>query len=518
MAFLSLNGFALPVADATARRRVVKTGRRERAFRRPLRDMSRGARRTWDVDLVVLDPDAADAVIAAIQGRGHFFDMADGLQASTSLMPLAGVHSSVRMLPQTWGAHGRGAAWFGSASQPSAVRWDAQLPDAWTVLWREYGADHIWHTYAKRIDGAGFVDGARLDTIGETTGTHMSVVVVDGVVNFGPATVAPLMVDDVVVLPYRAPDAMLASWTVQAAPKFGPCPLVHLQGDAINGDVWAVGEVTDVRFVQKPNLLAGYGWLSNAKVISATFTEVEEAFALGPLAAAYSTPVPPGAPAWWFDGQDVDGQGNATLVDGVQVQTWVDKGSRAQNATQATLANRPAFRRIGELGLLASSSGVFFDGASRYMQTSVGAVVGAPVTVAIVFRHEATGVYRAVMDGVTAGGRLALDQFNIGSVHELFQGSFQQHPTVTVSAGMWNLSVARYQGAGTPWRLNGVNATVNPGASNAVAGITLGAFYNASNPFNGYIAEVVAWTDTSYGTFDAVVDYFTRKYGALPQT
>jgi hypothetical protein len=376
-----------------------------------------------------------------------------------------------------------------------------------------------WHGYAKVSSGVGYADGVRDDTIGEAASSSFQVSVAAGIVSLGTSTAGPGILDDLVVLPYAAPDALLAAWTAIGAPKFGPCPTVHLTGDMLpGGDAWCVGEITDVRFIQKPNLLQGFGWVSNAKVISATFTEEEPAFGFSQFAVEYSTPAPPGNPAFWFDGQNVEGSLNTTLADGTQVQTWVDRGSRAQNANAPAAGNRPIFRRIGEVGLLQSSGAVRFDGVDDYIQTGVGAVIATPITVAVVFRHEATGAYRWVNDGVTAGGRLGLDQFTVGNVHELYQGVFQAHPSVTVSAGMWNASVATYQAAGSPWRLNGVDATVSPGGLNSVAGITLGAQYTGANPLNGYVVEFIAWADQSFGSFTAIADYLAKKYGILPQT
>ena len=130
-------------------------GRRDRAFRRAIRDQRRGMRRQWDVELVVLDPGIADAVIAAIQGQGHFFDLRDGLQASTGLMPLPGGGSSVQLHPQSWGYAGRGVARIQSVSEPLAIRYDAQLGAQWTVLWRSWSG-MAWHGYAKVSSGVGY--------------------------------------------------------------------------------------------------------------------------------------------------------------------------------------------------------------------------------------------------------------------------------------------------------------------------------------------------------------------------
>jgi hypothetical protein len=212
----------------------------------------------------------------------------------------------------------------------------------------------------------------------------------------------------------------------------------------------------------------------------------------------------------------VDGNLNASLVQGSAVAAWMDKGTRAQDATQVGAGFRPLFQQNAERPQLGFLSSVKFDGVDDRMATAAGPATANPQTIACLHRFAtAGGATQYLHDGLAAGGRAGV--FRSVLVPTANQGAAAAHPSAFVVLGRWALSIITFNGVGSPWRFDGVDGTVSPGASTAVTGFRLGTAFDSTGFLAGDLVEIVAWTDASFGSFDAVAAYFAAKYGALPQ-
>lgn len=509
MPFLSLNGWTVPVADGQARTSNFKPGQRKRSARGRMRQSERYVRRTWLVETTVLTFEESEALMRLACGEGHFWDFADGLQASTSLTPLPGYSSSVRLNPQAWGAFGKGCAQLG------VLRYDVQArDDEWCALWWQWNASTLaWDGCALRSDGMGYLNGVRNDAVGGGNPPNVT----GGIFQF--AGTGGFNFDDLAFLPYKPSTSMLAAFTT-ATGKFGPCPLVRVTGDMVAGaTVFCVGEVEAVPFRQgaKPT------WQNNLRTVRIKLREMDPAYYLGVLTQGVTTPAVPvsgfGGPSLWFDAANVDGEWNAVTADGAAVNTWLDLGSRSQDLTQGVGGAQPILRKTSTRKL-GDSPVLVFDGVDDFMSTTVGGFATAPVTIAVVFRMSALTV-ATVFDGVAAGtGRHALRR-NAANQFEAFCTLSAVYPSAVPTVAQYAYSVMRYDGSGAaPWVMNGAaQASVNTGSDADLQGIRVGSAFGGGGFLNGQIVELLVWEDTvpSDNLAAKVEAYFEAKYGPLPQ-
>ncbi len=285
MPFLRINGWTIPVANATPTHELTVTGRRDRSHRGQLRSSERFHRRRWNVKAVVKDHDDAHSIEGLVAGRAQFFDLADGLQAATGLMPLPpGAIGGATILPGTTGAFGDGVLSVPAATVGTVVAWDAQIGAEWTVMFmRSVAGDFLGH--AVRSDGSSYVDGAASSTFGHPAasgGDGVYVRVTDGVAEIvKDGTAADEIFDDVSILSYRASDSMLEQVTQEASLglKFGPAPFVRCDGDLVGASsIICRGTVSGTEIVTKPSRLPLLGWVNNARIVSFTLEEVDPLF------------------------------------------------------------------------------------------------------------------------------------------------------------------------------------------------------------------------------------------------
>ena len=281
MSFLNIQGWTVPVTNATPKRRLMKTGGgRSTSFRGMSRDPRRGVRRMWDVTACFLDFDEGDALIHLIQGEGHLVHFKDGLEASTGLMPDPG-HELIVVDPDASNSFGDlGAATvFQGVQGQCFLTYDAQLADdCWTLVW--WDVQGGWVPMTKRSDGAGWRAGVRDDTAGSPGGSSDFFVEVQGgkVCWIIDNPSGGQVVDDFTMLPWVAPESMILDWHAMSNP-FGPFPVLRVEGDIIEEDfAFCVGEVTGVDFIQKSTQVPGIGWVNNAKVVKFALMEVPEGF------------------------------------------------------------------------------------------------------------------------------------------------------------------------------------------------------------------------------------------------
>jgi hypothetical protein len=334
MAFLSLNDYTIKVVNETPIRKLERRGREGRSFRGILRDARRGIRRGWDMEACFLDFEEAEGLLGLIEGRGHKIACADGLQASTGLNPEPG-HQRVRLSPALttpFGGLGRISV-DSSLTGEIILQYDAQFDDnCWTVHWWELNGS-TWEHHAKRSDGVGYLDGVQDNTVGNFGGSSEFVVdVTGGVVTFSMDDGGTETFDDLILLPYLASKQQIAAWAVAPNP-FGPLPVLRARGDFIQeSHIYVLGEVTGIRYVQKPQEITPFGWLNNAKIISFRLLEVADAYVFdtdvpgidpNELGLQAGPNIPEPLAYWTFDDVDTFGgvlndavsNNDATLID-----------------------------------------------------------------------------------------------------------------------------------------------------------------------------------------------------------
>ena len=527
MAFLRINGWTVPVFDATPVRKHDRQGRRGRSFRGQARDARRHVRRSWRCRACFLDHGDAVALERLLLGEGHLIDFARGVEASTSLMPAPGYGQSVRLLPSSWGAYGRGLASIDDAATGTILAYDAQVGDDWTVLVRRLdGASQEFIGYAQRSDGTSYVDGAASATFGMPStagGEAFRFVVRGGVVELvKDGSASSEQIDDLVILPWVATDGQLAAWTSRTAdvPKWGQMPVLRVDGNMVDEGGrtrLAVGAVTGIDIVQGLSRIDGLGWVNNARVVSFTLDEVDPICVREIEDDEQETPVPPGAPIAWYDAGNIDGRRNAETAQGATVGDWYDRGSRSENIGSAG-TNRPTLQMIPTTTRLKNGPAVRFDGVNDYMATSAAAPnVVSPVTIAVVWRTTTVAAGTAYVLDRASGAGFRARLYRSGSVHTIgSEATTATHATALV-AGEWNASLAVLQAADSEHRLNGVIEAESADLSDAsgTSGFTLGAVDGgASSWLAGDVAEVLIWEGAV--DLDDVQAYLDAKHGGFP--
>lgn len=281
MGWLHLNRDEAPILNATVRRNVGRMGSRQgKAFRGEVHDLSRGSRRAWNLTACFIDIEAnyadADAFINLVEGNGHYISFGTGLHASTGLNPLPG-YTGVSWVS----ANGEsGEPGLVSLSDAARIQYDPQFGNEWTVVFLEDPS--AWRAAVYRSDGTGWLDGVAQTWSPGSGFTTADLSVVDGVVTITSAAFVDL--DDVALLPWRVSDAMGVEWSTlpAGAPVFGPLPSLRVSGEMIaESHSYMVGEVTDERFISKPQMLEGNvssRWVNNARLIDFTLREVPQTF------------------------------------------------------------------------------------------------------------------------------------------------------------------------------------------------------------------------------------------------
>lgn len=273
MPFLSLNGHTIKVFNATPRQTLTQKGGARRSFKGQIRDPRRNIRRAWKMDACFFDYDEATMLENVINGLGHYVGFVDGMEATTGLNPDPGFRDLFfrpsTSVPST--------NITGMITTPLTGNfrfdYDAQLGADWTVHWREDDSS-TWEIITKRSDGAQWVSGVRNDAYV----TAAEVTVSSGVVQGRDANSNLENMTDLAILPYLATESHILSWHA-ATERFSPLPVLRVEGDLFSENIiWGVGQVGDVRYIQKPEDIPGIGWLNNAKIVSFEIAEVNETF------------------------------------------------------------------------------------------------------------------------------------------------------------------------------------------------------------------------------------------------
>jgi hypothetical protein len=221
--------------------------------------------------------------------------------------------------------------------------------------------------------------------------------------------------------------------------------------------------------------------------------------------------IPPGAPVFWFDGQNIDGLGNSSLTDGQAIGTWTNGGSTGAggNLVQATGGLRPTFKKVANAVKLNAKSSVLFT-ATQWMQTANTATFAQPNVVCFVMLPNVGGT---VHDGNDASNRN--DTLISGGTFQLFATSALYDSTRPATANVYHVVQSLFSGTSSTVRANKVTsvAGTSPGAA-VIDGMSLGIAGDALTPLTGEIVELFVYgagTAPATGLIDA---YFDTKYGS----
>jgi hypothetical protein len=525
MPFLSINGITVPVEDASASRSISKKGSLSPSVSGILRNGTRALHRSWDLTICFSDYDEGKAFINLLEGNGHFWDFADGVEASTGLQPVA--YPPMAIMPNIWGLNGRGVAHV-DAFQSVIFQGHFKVNPSfeatnWTILWNE-AIGSGWKRAAKRSDGIGFFEGSRDDNVGESGGTTWNRInVFDGnVVMYAQQASGTMGLEDVLMLPWHVPNSWLEVWTSNPGPKLPSMPFLTATGDFISepfGTAYVVGEITDVGYTQ---LSRNGTWINNALRISATIHEVDPYY-VSSTTRQETTPALPieTQPVHHFDGSDFDGFGNATYYNGQTLTGWRNKGSSGVDAVQAGSAPFPVYQPYSLGPNLYSPSGVWNplggSGSGKLQATSL-TNYSTRKTVVFIFRDLDSGTATKYgLDGSDSSRRTI---FQVNTVIRPYSGGFlTPSPAISLDARQWGYAVMDFKAtASSRFYFNGELKATGSMGTQGLGGLALGGLWGTSTSFYGQIAEVIAWagdfTDNSI-TIEDINNYVRIKHEGL---
>jgi len=511
-----INGWSLRIADASARQRSTRVGPRGRSYRRQMRDARRYTRKSWECDAVVADADEARTLEHVLLGEGHFFDFASGLDAQTGLGPLAG-YQGLRLLPSTWGAFGRGALGFEAAAGGTLIRWDAQLETEWTIVVRIWDAARsLWVGHGIRDDGLGFINGVEngsFNAPGSATGLYFKVI--DGVVEVVKDGAFAIVVDDLAILPYRACDSAMVSWTrpTTTTTKMGPCPAVRVRGDIFGAPTGAgflaMGNVTGVDIIGKPTKVGRFGWVNNSRIVRFALDALKADYVRTEVADDAVTPLPPVTPVLWAEALNTDGAHNVTRpVDGTLVSPVANLGSRT---TTLSVLGAPKLVRMTK-SAAKLGNGAYFNMPNLtdvLDEAGIAAVLTPPYTIAVVW---ATNTIAATARDIVDGNSLfKLRRSGSSAIMSAPVGNDVNTNGIVVDG--WNLHIGHFAAVGAHHILNALDDALAADYSVPAGAhmFTIGGGFASKSGHTGKVAAVLVFE----GAIDLVAlqAFMIARYG-----
>lgn len=530
MPFLSLNGITVPVETATASRSIKKMGSLSSAVSGALRNGTRALHRCWELTICYADYDEGQAFLNLLEGNGHFFDFSNGVEASTGLQPASMPKMSI--MPNIWGLNGRGVAHvdaFQDNSYQGHFRVNASIEASnWTVLWSE-AIGNGWQRAARKSNARGFLNGVQNNLVGIASGPTWNLInVFDGnLVMYANQGSGTMGLEDVLILPFHAPDAWLETWTSNPGPKLPSMPYLTATGDFISspyGTAYVVGQVDNVSFAQmrRPQ---DNSWINNGMKITATLYEVDPYYVQS-SSRMETTPQPPayGDAVYHFDGSDFDGFANATYTNGATLTGWRNKGTAGGSAVQAGSVEFPVYAPYGLAPNLSSPSGIWNysgGGASGKLQYDTANTYGSAKSALMVFRNlSSASVFRYMLDGNNSSNRTI---FRIRSSIAMYSGNFvYSSPAYTMEAKEWAYVVGDFIGNSqfqSKLFINGQWVGSGDSGTQPLGGLAIGGLYGPNTSFHGQIAEVVVWQGNFSQTgltISSIDQYVRAKHEGIP--
>lgn len=193
------------------------------------------------------------------------------------------------------------------------------------------------------------------------------------------------------------------------------------------------------------------------------------------------------------------------LTPNALVSSWTDVGISAQNATQATVTNKPIYRanRINGHGA------VDFDGTDNYLTfpPSAGAVNEA--IFAVIYPDVTLGT-KPILGPTLSGGRLF--QINAGFLEARGINTLGTSSPLGIALRQWSVVGVVMRASGVRYCINGTWTIPNTGLLTMTAGATsrVGTGDALANFFDGQIATIIRLPASSLG-----VDGADRWIGRL---
>lgn len=213
--------------------------------------------------------------------------------------------------------------------------------------------------------------------------------------------------------------------------------------------------------------------------------------------------------AYWLDGDDLDGEGNATLMDGTSYGTPVNKGS-AGGAWAGLGAAAPTFRAALSPGKCREAAGLEWTSAVNAGLWLDGTTLVQPTAFAVLAEMTGpSGYLFDSYDGVSS--RQAIYWAN--GILYLYAGAVAA--TVhAVAIGTASLFIALFDGASSYLDVDGAQSVVDPGAG-AQPGFVIGNRFSNSVSTSVRIWQALAWSTPPDA--EAVRAWFVRRFGTTPQ-
>ena len=223
-----------------------------------------------------------------------------------------------------------------------------------------------------------------------------------------------------------------------------------------------------------------------------------------------STPPPPGSPVFWFDGNDIDGVDNSTLVVDDNVSSWVSKGS---DTTPATL---PGGFAPAKYFVSASGHKALRDNVSA-LRVATGALP-QPYMIAVVhFSSSDDGIFMAPAGSYTAGNapRIMIKHTGFGNRWVMAADATEiLAPIGSRSVTQIQVASALFNGASSILGVDHIADTAGSTGATGGTGVTLFGAGTTFSP-NGAAAklyqvlvypdgavthaQIVAWAELVYG-------------------
>jgi hypothetical protein len=190
-----------------------------------------------------------------------------------------------------------------------------------------------------------------------------------------------------------------------------------------------------------------------------------------------------------------DAAKTTVAADTDPVGAVVNQGSDTYDVVQATAGNRPT---IQDVTIGSVTSYVWqFDGTNDFLQAAFGGgAISQPFTVFAVAQLDATavndGLRHVIIDGDDSSNRMVMRQELVGTPQ--FWGLFGGTGLIGGSSDSnWNSWTSLFNGISSQFWLNGVSEASGNAGANTPNGITVGALWNATQPWKGYIGQILIY-------------------------
>jgi hypothetical protein len=224
------------------------------------------------------------------------------------------------------------------------------------------------------------------------------------------------------------------------------------------------------------------------------------------------TPLPPGTPEFWFDGNDIDGLANSTLIDGSTFTEWKSKGTNTTPATVPAGLDAP-FYYISPAGYKAGRSLI---GSSQESMRVASGTLAQPFMIAVVMLNasdDGINMASAGSYGAAPSPRIGVRHSGFGNSWNMaggateFSGGSRNKTKIQVGSGLFN-GASSILGIDHQADVNGATeGTSQTGVALFGANTNFSPNGDGSNIYQVLVypnaavthAQIVAWAETVYG-------------------